>query len=150
LLLVRKRRRDHLFILHDKPLRPYSNCPLFGQRIEIFLLRKRELSLILSEHQIILRTRLAAQHESHLSFVKKTPMKTVLITLISAIAFTHAVHAKDWGWFHGDIGIVSPFVSSRSPTNNVTIPVVTKRKAVSKPSLTGRKSDSTGHRITAR
>ncbi|HEY4311031.1 MAG TPA: DUF417 family protein [Pirellulales bacterium] len=41
-------------------------------------------------------------------------------------------------------------VPLRSPINNVTTSVVPKRKAVSKPSITARKSDSTRHRVSAR
>jgi hypothetical protein len=78
-------------------------------------------------------------------------MKTVLITLIAAIALTHAADARDWAWFRGDIGIgASPFVSSSSPTKNVTTQVATKKKPASNRAVVGRKSKSTGHRITAR
>ena len=78
-------------------------------------------------------------------------MKTILITSIAAIALTHAAHAGDWTWFRGDIGIgASPFVSSSSPTKNVTTRVVTKPKAASNRSVAQSKSKSTGRRITAR
>jgi len=77
-------------------------------------------------------------------------MKTILITSMAAIALTHAAHAGGFMWFRGDIGTASPFVSSSSPTKNVTTPVVTKPKAASNRSVAGSKSKSTGHRITAR
>jgi hypothetical protein len=84
-------------------------------------------------------------------------MKKLFITLIAAIALTHAAHAGGWMWFHGDIGVSSPFTLSSSPTNNnTTAGAVSKRKVVTKQkgafnrSVARSKSKSTQHRITAR
>jgi len=83
-------------------------------------------------------------------------MKTLFITLIATIALTHAVHASDWMWFPGDIGVSSPFASSSSAPNNPTTGTVSNRKVVTKPkaasnrSVAGRKFKSTHHRITTR
>jgi hypothetical protein len=83
-------------------------------------------------------------------------MKTPFITLIAAIALTHATYAGDWMWFHGDIGLDSPFTSSSSPVKNATIGAVTNRQVVTKPKaaadrpVAGLKSKSIRHRITAR
>jgi hypothetical protein len=38
-------------------------------------------------------------------------MKAILIATLAAIAFTHAAGARTWTWFHGDIGIASPFAA---------------------------------------
>jgi len=57
-------------------------------------------------------------------------MKTPFITLIATIALTHVAHAAAWMWFHGDIGLSSPFVSSSSLANDAATGVVPKRKAV--------------------
>jgi hypothetical protein len=59
-------------------------------------------------------------------------MKTLFVTLIAAIALTHAAHAAGWMWFHGDIGLSLPFASSGSPANSATAGVVTKSKVVTK------------------
>jgi hypothetical protein len=78
-------------------------------------------------------------------------MKTTLITLIAAIALTQAVNARDWMWFHGDIGVNSPFSSSSSSeANTASTPHTAKPKALSKRPVTKSKSKSTGRRITAR
>jgi hypothetical protein len=58
-------------------------------------------------------------------------MKTLFITLTTTIALTHAAPAGDWMWFHGDIGLSSPFGSSISPANNAAAGVASKWKAVS-------------------
>jgi hypothetical protein len=86
----------------------------------------------------------------------EAPMKRVFITLTTTIALTHAAHASGWMWFHGDIGLSSPFVSSSLPANNATtgaVPerkVVTKQKAASKTSVAGHTFKSTRHSITSR
>jgi hypothetical protein len=59
-------------------------------------------------------------------------MKTLFITLTTTIALTHAAHAGGWMWFHGDIGLSSPFASSSSLPNKAATGVVLKRKAVTK------------------
>jgi hypothetical protein len=114
-------------------------------------IQTKERSLILWQQQTIPRMRHNSKIRSALNVrYNKMLMKTMLVTSIATITLTHATQARDWAWFQGDIGIASPFVLSSSPTKNVTIPVVTKRKAVAKRSVTGRKSDSTRHRVTAR
>jgi hypothetical protein len=55
-------------------------------------------------------------------------MKTALIALIGAIALTHAAQGRDWALFRGDIGLDSPFVSPRQPTNSIK-PAETSRNA---------------------
>jgi hypothetical protein len=83
-------------------------------------------------------------------------MKTLSITLIATIWLTHAAHARGWTWFHGDIGLSSPFASSSSPANNAATGVVPKRKAVTKQkaasnrSVAGHKFKSARHSITSR
>jgi hypothetical protein len=83
-------------------------------------------------------------------------MKTLFMTLTTTIALTYAAHASDWMWFHGDIGLSSPFGSSSPPANNATTEVVPKRKAVTKQkaafnrSVAGNKFKSTRHSITSR
>ena len=78
-----------------------------------------------------------------------TSMKTVLITLTAAIALTYTANAKDWTWFHGDIGLSSPFVSTKPPANKVANPVAIKRNAFSRSVLAGSKSKSTRQRVAA-
>jgi hypothetical protein len=55
-------------------------------------------------------------------------MKTLFITLILTMELTDAVHAGGWAWFHGDIGLSSPFASSSPPANEATRAVVFRRK----------------------
>ena len=82
-------------------------------------------------------------------------MKTLFITSIVAIALTSNAIAKDWAWFHGDIGMASPFVSLGSPKNNVTKNNATKRtvaksKTTARQSVVARKSKSARPRLTSR
>jgi hypothetical protein len=83
-------------------------------------------------------------------------MKTLFITLATTIALTHSAHAGGWMWFHGDIGLSSPFGSSSSPPNNAATGVgpkrkaVTKRKAASKRSVAGHEVKSPPHSVTSR
>jgi hypothetical protein len=83
-------------------------------------------------------------------------MKRLFITLIATIALTQAAHAGGWMWFHGDIGLSSPFASSSPPANNATTELVPKWKAVTKQktasnrSVAGHKFKSTRHSITSR
>lgn len=78
-------------------------------------------------------------------------MKTILIISIAAIALTHAAHAKTWAWFHGDIGVDSPFFpSSNSAANTVSAPHAAKPKAVSKRGVVKSKTKATSHGIAAR
>jgi hypothetical protein len=79
-------------------------------------------------------------------------MKTILITSIGVFALTSAAIAHTWTWFHGDIGITSPFVSSSSPAIDVTARAATKPKPVSKRVVAATKSKPkhADKRITAR
>jgi|GEM_PF-6077952 len=78
-------------------------------------------------------------------------MKIILITSIAAIALTHAAHAKTWAWFHGDIGVNSPFFpSSNSAANTVSALHAAKPKAVSRQAVVKSKTKPTSHRIAAR
>jgi len=81
-------------------------------------------------------------------------MKTLLTTLIAAMALTQAVQAHDWTWFHGDIGLSSPFVSSPQSTSGITRVVnkqnVNKQKSAPKRAIVGSKTKPLSHRITAR
>lgn len=83
-------------------------------------------------------------------------MKTLFITLTTTIALTHAALARDWMWFHGDIGLSSPFGSSSSPANNPATRVVSKRKAIteqkaaSNRSVAKHKFKSTRRSVTSR
>jgi hypothetical protein len=55
----------------------------------------------------------------------------MFITSIAAIVLTHAAQAKTWAWFHGDIGVNSPFFSSsNSAANTVSTSQTTKSKAI--------------------
>jgi hypothetical protein len=82
-------------------------------------------------------------------------MKTLFIAF-ATIALTRAAHAGDWMWFHGDIGLSSPFAPSSSPANNAATRVVAKRKAVTEQkaaatrSVAGHKFKSTRRSITSR
>jgi hypothetical protein len=83
-------------------------------------------------------------------------MKTLFITLATTMALTHAAHAGGWMWFHGDIGLSSPFGSSTSPANNAATRVVPKWKAVtrrkggSERSVAGHEFKSPRHSISSR
>jgi hypothetical protein len=83
-------------------------------------------------------------------------MKTLFITLIATMGLIDAAHAAGWAWFHGDIGLSSPFASSSPPANNATTEVVFKRKAVTKEkaasntSIAGHKFKSTFYSINSR
>ena len=83
-------------------------------------------------------------------------MKTLFITLTTTIALTHAAHASDWMWFHGDIGLSSPFGSSGWPANNAATGVVPTQKAVAEKkgapnkSVARHKFKSTHRSITSR
>jgi hypothetical protein len=78
-------------------------------------------------------------------------MKTILVTLIAALALTHTAAAHTWMWFQGDIGVgSSPFVSSSWPANKVTAQTAAKQKAFSKRAVARTKSKSADKRITAR
>ena len=87
---------------------------------------------------------------------KRLTMKTLFITLTTTIALTHAAHASDWMWFHGDIGLSSPFGSPGSPANNAATGVVPTRKAVAEKkgapnkSVARHKFKSTHRSITSR
>jgi hypothetical protein len=81
-------------------------------------------------HGITPRTRLGdGKRLTLIVRLKGLPMKTLFITLIATIALTHTPHAASWMWFHGDIGLSSPFAPSSSPANNAATGVVPKRKA---------------------
>ena len=78
-------------------------------------------------------------------------MNTTLIVLIATIALTQAGNARDRMWFHGDIGVNSPFFASSNPAaNTVSTPHATKPKAVSERPVTKSKAKSTSRRIAAR
>lgn len=61
-----------------------------------------------------------------------------------------------WAWFHGDIGLSSPFALSSPPANNATTEVVfkpkavTKQKAASNTSVAGQQFKSTRYSINSR
>jgi len=63
---------------------------------------------------------------------------------------TDAAHAGGWTWFHGDIGLASPFVSSSPPTTNGIIRPITKGKAPPSRADGGSKVKSLSHPINAR
>jgi hypothetical protein len=112
--------------------------------------RRRQSPLVTMWQETILQTRDGS--ETRPVFIvreKDLPMKILLITLIAAIGLTHAVQARDWAWFHGDIGLSSPFVSSRQSAHSIT-PVVTRQKASPNRAGAGSKVKSLSHRITAR
>jgi hypothetical protein len=80
-------------------------------------------------------------------------MKTLFIVSIAAIALIHSAHARDWMWFHGDIGLSSPFVSSPSTTKGTTgaaRKVAAKRTPASNRPVVKAKLKSTDHRVSAR
>ena len=83
-------------------------------------------------------------------------MKTIFITLMATIALTHAAHAHGWMWFHGDIGLSSPFSPSSFSANNAVTAAVPKRKAVTeqkagaKGSVAGHKFKSTRRSVASR
>jgi hypothetical protein len=80
-------------------------------------------------------------------------MKNLFIVSIAAIALTHSAQAKGWMWFHGDIGLSSPFVSSPSTTKGTTRAapkVAAKRTPASKRAVVKAKLKSTNHRVSAR
>jgi hypothetical protein len=74
----------------------------------------------------------------------------IILTSIAAFALAHAAHAKTWAWFHEDIGIASPFVSSSSPAMNVTTRAVTKPKLVAKHAVARTKNRPADQRVIAR
>jgi hypothetical protein len=81
-------------------------------------------------------------------------MKILLLVLIAATAVTHSSQARDWMWFHGDMGLGSPFVASTpSETKHTTQTapkVAAKRTPASRRAVVKRKSKSIDHRISAR
>jgi hypothetical protein len=84
-------------------------------------------------------------------------MNKLLTTLTVAVALTSAADAKDFAWFHGDIGVdSSPVVWPASPADKVTIQatakrdVVARRKSASNGSVAVTKSKAAHERITAR
>jgi hypothetical protein len=81
-------------------------------------------------------------------------MKTLFIVSIAAIALTHSAHARDWMWFHGDIGLSSPFVSLSGSTTKGTIraapKVAEKRTPASNRPVVNAKLKSPDRRVSAR
>ena len=81
-------------------------------------------------------------------------MKTLFLVSIAAIALTHSAHAGGWMWFHGDIGLGSPFVSSSPSTTKDTIraapKVAAKRTPASNRPVVKAKFKSTDRRVSAR
>jgi hypothetical protein len=84
-------------------------------------------------------------------------MTKLLITLVAAVALTHAGNARDFAFFHGDIGLdASPVVSAAAPANKVTAraaakrDVVAKRKSAPKASVAITKPKAARERVTAR
>jgi hypothetical protein len=83
-------------------------------------------------------------------------MKSLFITIIATMWLTDAAHAGGWTWFHGDIGLSSPFGSSTPAANNAMTEVVPKRKALTEQkaaatrSVAGHKFKSTRRSITSR
>jgi hypothetical protein len=77
-------------------------------------------------------------------------MKAILIATLAAIAFTHAAGARTWTWFHGDIGIASPFAAPSEHRTTVTQQRTAKKKAVQKRALAKTKISSADKRIATR
>jgi hypothetical protein len=81
-------------------------------------------------------------------------MKTLFLTLITSVALTDLAQARDWMWFHGDIGLGSPFLSSRTSkikhTTQTAPQLSAKRTPSSKERIVKGKSKSTDHRVSAR
>jgi hypothetical protein len=77
-------------------------------------------------------------------------MKTLIITCIAAMSLTHAAHARTWAWFHGDIGLASPFAAFSKHATTVTRQSTTKSKAVQKRAFTKSKISSADKRMASR
>ena len=81
-------------------------------------------------------------------------MKTLFLVTIAAIGLTLSSQARDWMWFHGDIGLGTPFASSSPSTTKGTTrtgpEVAAKRTPASKRPVVKAKLKSTNHRVTAR
>ena len=91
----------------------------------------------------------SARKEFQFRATNSVIMKTILIASIAAIAFTHAANARTWAYFHGDIGIASPFVASGPHGTTVTQQRTTKSKPVQKRPLAKAKTSS-GKRLASR